>query len=129
MKSTTSGDFHVEFDPLPAEDEVIGRMRVTKTYTGGLTGSSVGQMLSVGAAVEGSAAYVALEHVTGTLDGRPGSFLLQHAGVMRRGEGDLVVTVVPDSGTDALLGLAGTCTIENLGTHHRYVFDYTIDMV
>lgn len=125
--NTTSGEFHVEFDPLAADDEVIGRMRVTRSYTGGLTGAGVAQMLSVGTPVEGSVSHVALERITGTLDGRRGGFVLQHTGTMRRGEGSLAITVVPDSGTDELLGLHGTCTVENLGSHHRYVLDYTID--
>ncbi|MFI7545834.1 DUF3224 domain-containing protein [Actinoplanes sp. NPDC049599] len=127
VKNTTHGEFRVAFDPLEADDEIIGRMRVTKSYTGGLTGSGVAQMLTVGTPIEDSAAYVALEQVTGTLDGRQGAFVLQHTGTMRRGEGGLSVTVVPDSGTGELLGLHGTCTIENLGTQHRYVLDYTID--
>jgi hypothetical protein len=127
VKKTTSGEFQVSFDPLEAGDEVIGRSRVTKSYTGGLAGNGVAQMLTVGTPIEGSAAYVALERITGTLDGRQGGFVLQHTGTMRRGEGNLTVTVVPDSGTDELLGLHGTCTIENLGTHHRYVLDYEID--
>lgn len=100
-----SGRFEVGFEPLPADDQVLGRMRVAKTFTGGLTGSSVAQMLSVGTPIEGSAGYVATERVTGVLDGRHGSFVLEHAGIMRRGETSLAVTVVPDSGTEDLLGL------------------------
>jgi uncharacterized protein DUF3224 len=127
MTARASGRFEVGFEPLPADDEVLGRMRVTKTFAGGLTGTSVAQMLSVGTPVEGSAGYVAIERVTGVLDGRRGSFVLEHAGMMRRGETSLAVTVVPDSGTDDLLGLHGSFRIDDLGTHHTYVFDYGFD--
>jgi len=122
-----SGAFEVEFEPLSADDDVISRMRVTKTFTGGLTGVGSAQMLAVGTAIEGSAAYVAIERVDGVLDDRRGTFVLQHSGLMRRGEGSLVVTVVPDSGTDELLGLRGEFTIENLGAVHTYVFEYVLD--
>jgi hypothetical protein len=83
-------------------------------------------MLGAGTAVEGSAAYVALELFTGTLAGRRGSFMLQHAGAMRRGEPSLSVTVVPDSGTDQLVGLSGTMSIIIEGKKHSYDFEYTL---
>jgi hypothetical protein len=123
-----SGGFEVSFDPMSADDEVISRMRVTKKFTGGLTGLGSAEMLTVGTAIEGSAAYVAIECVDGVLDDRRGSFVLQHSGLMRRGAGSLVVTVVPDSGTDELLGLRGEFTIENAGAVHTYVFDYVLDL-
>jgi Protein of unknown function (DUF3224) len=130
MVTTTlraTGQFLVDFEPLAADDEVIGRMRVTKAFTGGLSGTSVAQMLSVGTAVEGSTGHVAVERFTGELDGRHGGFMLVHAGMMRRGETSLAVTVVPDSGTGELLGLRGTFGIDNLGSRHEYTFDYAFD--
>ncbi len=83
-------------------------------------------MLAAGTAVEGSAAYVALEVVTGTLGGRRGSFILQHAGTMKKGDPTMIVTVVPDSGTDQLTGLEGKMTIVIEGSKHSYDFEYTI---
>jgi hypothetical protein len=76
--------------------------------------------------VDGSAGYVALERVRGTLKGRSGSFALQHSGTMTRGAPQLSVTVVPDSGTEGLTGLAGRMEIINEGGKHRYVFEYTL---
>ena len=83
-------------------------------------------MLGAGTAVEGSAAYVALELFNGTLAGRRGSFMLQHAGTMRRGEPSLTVAVVPDSGTEQLVGLSGRMSIIIEGKKHSYEFEYTI---
>ncbi len=122
-----SGQFRVDLQPLAADDEIIGRMRMVKTFTGSLTGESVGQMLSVGTLIEGSAAYVVIERVSGVLDGRRGTFVLQHSAVLRRGETRLEVGLVPDSGTDELLGISGTFRIYELGSHHHYEFDYAID--
>ena len=82
-------------------------------------------MLSAGTGAQGSAGYVALERVTGTLQGRQGTFVLQHSGTMNRGESRLNVTVVPDSGTDELAGLPGM-TIEVSGGEHGYVLEYTL---
>jgi len=121
------GHFLVDFEPLPSNDEFISRMRVTRTYSGGLAGRSTAQMLSVGTAMEGSCGYVLIELVSGVLDGRRGDFVLEHAGVMWRGETSLAVTVVPDSGTDELLGLRGKVTIENLGSTHSYIFEYELE--
>jgi hypothetical protein len=122
-----SGAFEVEFEPMSADDDVISLMRVTKKFTGGLTGLGRAEMLSVGTAIEGSGGYVAIECVTGVLNDRRGTFILQHSGLLRRGAGDLVITVVPDSGADELLGLQGEFRIENAGAVHTYVFDYVLD--
>ena len=83
-------------------------------------------MLSVRTAVEGSAGYVALERFTGTLDGRSGSFVLQHSGTMARGAAHLNLSVLADSGTGALTGLSGTMKIEQASGRHTYSFDYTV---
>ncbi|GIE93266.1 DUF3224 domain-containing protein [Paractinoplanes rishiriensis] len=123
----TTGEFEVTFEPLDADDEVIGRMKVLKTFTGGLTGTGVGHMLSIGTSIDNSAGYVAIERITGDLEGRRGGFALQHCGHLQRGASSLTVTVVPDSGTDELLGLRGEFTIENLGAVHHYAFDYGIE--
>ncbi|MEV4276402.1 DUF3224 domain-containing protein [Actinoplanes xinjiangensis] len=115
----------VDFDPLPAHDDAISRMAVERTFTGGLTGKSVGQLLSVGTSIEGSSAFVALEVFTGTLGSRAGTFTLQYAGSMRRGFEERVITVVPDSGTEELIGLSGVLTVVNHATEHTYTLQYS----
>ncbi|HYO45575.1 MAG TPA: DUF3224 domain-containing protein, partial [Gemmatimonadota bacterium] len=97
-----------------------------KRFHGDLEAVSKGQMLAAGTGVDGSAGYVAIEEVSGRLHGRSGTFLLQHSGTMTRGAPHLSVTVVPDSGTDQLAGLAGTMTIEIEDGNHSYEFDYTL---
>lgn len=125
-----TGKFDVTMTPQPAEpslgDPTVGRMALDKRFHGALEASSKGQMLTVMTLVEGSAGYVAMERVTGTLDGREGTFALQHSGIMTRGAGQLTISVVPDSGTGALTGLAGTMTIAFEGDDHLYQFVYTL---
>jgi hypothetical protein len=125
-----TGTFDVKLSPLAADDyadgKTLGRMTIDKTIRGGLEATSRGQMLTGMGSVKGSAGYVAIERVTGTLDGRRGSFVLQHTGVMTRGDGRLTITIVPDSGTDELTGLAGTMTIEVAAGVHSYALDYTL---
>jgi hypothetical protein len=123
-----TGTFEVKMSPQPSEDQSspIGRMRLDKQFQGDLEGSSQGQMLAVGTEVEGSAGYVAMEKVTGSLNGRRGTFVLQHSGLMNRGAPQLAISVVPDSGTDELKGLAGTMMII-IAEGHSYEFDYTLD--
>lgn len=127
MTKTATGTFEVTFDQLDSDDGTLGRMRVSKVFAGDLTGQGRAEMLSVGTAVEGSAGYVAIDRITGTLHGRTGTFVLQHNGLMARGEGTLSVVVVPDSGTDELTGLSGSFEINNDGGSHSYVFEYELD--
>lgn len=126
MSERATGTFTTAFEPLPSDDDTIGRMRVRKTITGDLEGTGVAEMMSVGTAVEGSAGYVAIDRITGTLNGREGTFVLQHFGLMARGEGTLTVSVVPDSGTGDLTGLTGAFVIANEAGEHRYTFDYDL---
>jgi hypothetical protein len=126
MTVRATGTFTTVFEPLAADDERLGHMRVLKTIEGDLTGTGRAEMLSVGTAVEGSAGYVAIDLITGTLHGREGSFVLQHSGVMARGNGTLSVVVVPDSGTGDLTGLTGTFDIVNTDGVHTYTFDYDL---
>ena len=122
-----SGSFEIKLDPQKdAEGEAFSRAVLRKQFHGGLDGSSIGQMLSVTTAMKGSAGYVALERFTGTLDGRTGSFALQHSGTMTRGKAELRLTVVPDSGTGELAGIAGSMRLEGAGGQHTYAFDYTL---
>jgi len=109
-----------------AAEGMLGRHALHKVYRGTLDARGVGEMLSVGTPNAGSAGYVAIETVTGTLDGRRGSFCLQHTGVMARGSGSLTITVIPDSGTDELAGLSGQMQIAIENGRHSYVFDYEL---
>jgi hypothetical protein len=101
-------------------------MSIDKQYTGDLKGTGQGEMLSAGTGVKGSAGYVAIEKVTGTLHGREGTFTLQHSATMNRGAPSLSITVVPDSGTGALTGIAGTMLIIIENKQHSYIFDYSL---
>jgi hypothetical protein len=127
-----TGEFDVKLNPLSAyapdapDGPPLGRMSIDKQFRGDLEGTSVGEMLTAGSAVKGSAAYVAIERVTGTLHGKPGSFALHHRGVMSKGEGELIVAVAPGSGTGELAGLVGEMAIIVGGGKHRYEFEYTL---
>ncbi|HEX8560468.1 MAG TPA: DUF3224 domain-containing protein [Pyrinomonadaceae bacterium] len=124
-----SGTFEVKLSPQVDGEEggaALGRLLIDKRFAGDLEATSRGQMLAFRAGVEGSAGYVALEQVTGTLRGRAGSFVLQHSGTMERGAQRLSVTVVPDSGSGELEGLAGEMRIVVAGGRHSYEFDYTL---
>jgi hypothetical protein len=126
-----TGPLDVKVTPQPADDyadgTALGRLTLDKSFHGDLEATSRGQMLTGMSSVKGSAGYVAIERVTGTLGGRRGSFILQHTGTMDRGTPQLVITVVPDSGTDELTGLRGTMTIDVApGGAHSYDFDYTL---
>jgi len=123
-----TGTFEVKLAPLPAYDtsegSPLGRRSLDKVFAGDLTATSKGEMLSAGTGVKGSAVYVAIERVTGSLGGRRGSFCLHHTGIMNRGAPSLTINVVPDSGTDDLLGLTGSMAIIIAGGKHSYEFDY-----
>ena len=125
-----SGSFDVKLGPQPLShseaDPLLGRMSIDKQFHGELEGMSQGEMLSAMTAVKGSAGYVAIERVSGTLHGRSGSFVLQHSATMNRGAPQLSVTVVPDSSTGELAGLAGRMSIDITDGQHSYTFDYTL---
>ncbi len=129
MTTHASGAFEVKLNPQVDDkvgDPAIGRLSIDKQFHGALEATSKGQMLATRTAVEGSAGYVAMEVVSGTLNGRTGTFALQHSGLMTRGAPQLSVTVVPDSGTGQLVGLAGKMTINIVDGKHLYDFEYTI---
>src|SRR5688500_2033142 len=109
-----------------AEGAGLGRMSLDKQFRGDLAAASKGEMLTASPPVKGSAVYVAVEQVTGTLHGRSGSFMLHHTGIMSRGTPQLTITVVPDSGTGELEGLTGTMTITIHDGKHTYDFDYML---
>jgi hypothetical protein len=130
MTKHASGEFEVKIVPQKDEgigDPTIGRMSVSKVYRGDLEGIGLAQMLAgMSADVKDSGAYVAIERVRGTLQGRKGSFAVHHRGVMTRGAQDLVITVIPDTGTEELTGITGTMTIDIRDGKHFYGFDYTL---
>jgi hypothetical protein len=125
-----SGTFEVKMNPQAPEDKVgdptVGRMSIDKQFRGDLEGTSKGQMLVAGTDIKDSAGYVAIERVIGNLHGHNGTFALQHSGTMTRGTPQLSITVVPDSGTGELLGLAGKMTINIVDGKHFYEFEYTL---
>jgi hypothetical protein len=123
------GTFEVKVTPQAPEDKDdpnLGRFLLDKQFHGDLEGTSKGQMLTAGTAVKGSAGYVAIEKVRGSLRGRAGTFVLQHIGTMTRGAPELSVAVVPDSGTGQLAGISGKMNIIIADGKHSYEFEYTI---
>ncbi len=124
-----AGPFEVKLSPQEPDQNAsaaIGRLLIDKQFHGDLTATSKGQMLSAISSVQGSAGYVAIEEVTGALQGRQGSFVLMHTGVMARGAPSLTITVVPDSGTGELIGLSGSMDIQNVDGQHSYSFEYAL---
>ena len=134
MGNRASGTFEVSLTPYPGEagndngsanELIVGRLAIEKQFDGDLKASSRGEMLSIGTRTQGSAGYVAMEWVSGILNGRSGRFALQHSGTMSRGAPTLSITVVPDSGTGELAGISGRMTIEIVDGKHNYGFDYS----
>jgi hypothetical protein len=130
MPTRAKGEFDVKLTPLGTDDKSdaapVGSMSISKQLHGDLEGTSKGQMLTATTDVKGSAVYVAIERITGTLHGRKGSFLLHHTGVMTRGAPHLTVSVVPDSGTGQLTGITGRMEIIIADGNHSYDFEYTL---
>lgn len=122
---TATGQLEVTMKPQTGDAFEAGRMTIEKRYIGDLNGTGTGQMLSARTAVAGSAGYVAIEHFTGTLEGRRGSFVLQHTGTMNRGTPSLRITIVPDSGSGDLSGISGTMDIRQSADGHSYELVYT----
>lgn len=128
MKAT--GTFNVNLQPLTPyttgeAGAALGRLSINKIFQGDLEASSIGEMLSAQTAVDGSAGYVAIEQVTGSLSGKQGSFVLQHYGVMNATGQHLVLEVLPDSGTGELTNLTGKMAIKIVNGAHSYEFDYS----
>lgn len=130
MPHHATGTFEVKLTPLDpafkADDNSIGRYSLDKQYHGALEATSKGEMLSGAGTVKGSGGYVAIERVTGVLDGRTGTFILQHNGTMQNAVYHLNVIVVPDSGTAQLSGLQGSMEIIIKDGKHSYDFTYTL---
>jgi hypothetical protein len=130
MTTHAKGTFEVRLTPQgqgdKSQESTLGRMSMEKQFHGDLEATTKGEMLSAGTSVKGSAGYVAIERVSGTLHGRSGSFVLQHSGTMTRGAPQLAITVVPDSGTGQLAGLAGKMAITIADGKHSFEFEYTL---
>jgi hypothetical protein len=125
-----TGPFEVKLAPEPLHEagrhEKLARMSIDKRFRGDLDATSRGEMLAARTEEPTSAGYVAMERVSGKLNGRAGTFVLQHSSTMTRGTPTQSVTVVPDSGTGGLVGLTGAMSIVIEGGKHSYVFDYTL---
>jgi hypothetical protein len=126
-----SGTFDLVMKPMETfatgiDNVKLGRMSIDKTFSGSLSAISKGEMLSARTPVQGSAGYVAIEQVTGELEGKQGSFVLQHYGLMSAGNSLLTLEVVPDSGTGELSGLTGKMNIRIENGQHYYDFEYEI---
>jgi expansin (peptidoglycan-binding protein) len=130
MTGHAEGTFDVKTVPLSPDDATagttIGRFGLDKQYHGDLEAASKGEMLGAGNPAAGTAGYVAIEQVTGTLAGKSGSFALQHYGTMNQGKFELSVKVVPGSSTGELTGIAGSMTIIVADGKHSYTFDYSL---
>jgi hypothetical protein len=132
MTRHATGSFEVTITPeaqAAGEGDAVptARMGLFKTFSGPLTGTARGTMLTVGTPAPGkAAAYVAVDQFSGTLEGRAGSFVLLHRGTMSRAGSELSVIIAPDSGTGALAGITGTLAIEVKDGQHRYDLSYTL---
>jgi Protein of unknown function (DUF3224) len=130
MTQHATGPFEVKVTPIdPAfkfDENPIGRMSLDKHFHGDLEAASQGEMLSGGNPAKGSAGYVAMERVSGTLNGHTGTFLLMHNATMDNGAYHLNVIVVPSSGTGQLTGLSGSMQIIIKDGLHSYDFSYTL---
>ncbi len=127
----TTGEFEVNLQPLDSfakgsDGITLGRMSIDKTFRGDLVAKSQGEMLRVVTKVNGSAGYVAIEQVKGTLQGHSGTFVLQHFGITSHGQDRLILEVVPDSGTGQLANLSGKMSIRFEDGKHTYEFDYAL---
>ncbi|ALJ10072.1 hypothetical protein GCM10010203_22240 [Actinomadura yumaensis] len=122
------GTFEVQITPIAPDADAPGgapgRMRLAKTFHGDLQGEGAGEML--GLLKDGSGAYVAMERVSGVLEGRRGAFALVHRGVMEAGAQDLLITIVPGSGEGELAGIAGVFHLKIEGGVHRYELEYSL---
>ena len=130
MSHIATGRFDIKLQPQglspAAEATGLGRLSLDKQFSGDLQASSQGEMLSFRSSTPGSAGYVAMERVHGSLHGRSGSFMLQHSASMAQGQSTQSITVVPDSATDALLGLRGSMQITIDNGEHSYRFEFQL---
>ncbi|HWY23442.1 MAG TPA: DUF3224 domain-containing protein [Nevskia sp.] len=129
MSILATGSVETEFIPLSADQaagSILTRMAIEKRFSGSLEASGSGEMLSA-VAGGGSSAYVAIERISGSLQGRSGSFVLQHSGTVTRGTVLYSIEVVPDTGTGELAGLSGRMQVHQVDGRHSYEFDYSLE--
>jgi hypothetical protein len=129
MPTHATGPFEVKVTPIDdeSEDPTLGRLALDKQYHGDLEGTGKGQMLTAGSPAKGAGGYVAIEKISGTLNGRTGSFVLQHSGTMTNNKPELTITIVPESGAGQLEGIAGKMTIKvSPDGKHSYDLEYTL---
>jgi hypothetical protein len=124
------GRFEIKATPLTSDDaeKRIGatRMVFEKRFMGALEATSTVSMLGLMKKELGSGCYVALELVEGSLGGRRGTSCLQHSSTMNRGKPAQTILVVPDSGTNELVGLSGAMTIDIVNGEHFFTFQYSL---
>ena len=129
------GSFDIKMTPAEPTDfekaNDITRVSSEKTWHGDFEGVSHGEMITGSTASTGSMAYVAIERMTGKLNGRQGSFTFSHRATMMKGDapaaGELSVMVVPNSGTGELTGLKGSLMIHiDAQGKHTWTFDYSL---
>lgn len=126
MSFLARGSFEVKMTPQEGRDPALGGFLLDKVFHGDLEAASLGAMLTAAGVVQGSAGYVAIERVTGVLQGRTGAFSLMHTGIMDRGQPSLTIVVAPDSGDGELTGIRGTMSIQIAAGQHSYELDYTL---
>lgn len=133
MQQRANGSFTVQMKPqgdsaaVPEGVTPLGRMSLDKVFTGDMAGTSAGEMLTAVTPTQGSAGYVALERFTGTVHGKPGSFVMQHSGVMSKRIGQqLSIKIVPESGSGALRGIEGQFLLKIEQGQHNYTLEYTL---
>jgi hypothetical protein len=130
MTNRATGTFEVvitpQVEPGAEPGAMLGRMSLDKQFHGDLVAVGKGEMLTAITDTDGSAGYVAIERITGTLNGRKGSFVFQHSGIMNRGAQQLSISVVPDSGAEQLTGIAGVFSLAVVDGKHFYTFEYSL---
>jgi hypothetical protein len=130
MYAHATGSFSITMTPATAPQRAgrttLGRVLLEKIYAGDLVATANGEMLSGVTDTRGAAGYVAMEAITGVLQGKEGSFVAQHAGTMADGKQQLSIVIVPHSGTGQLTGISGTLAIRIENGQHFYDIDYSL---
>ena len=123
-----TGTFEVKMLPPsgPAPNDGFMRLSIDKTFQGSLEGTSRVEMMATSDGTSPSGGYVALERFTGKLDGKAGSFIMQHSGTMSPGSSEIKVLVSPGSGSGELTGISGTLEIRREGKQHFYTLRYVL---
>lgn len=121
-----SGTFTIEMEDAQSLLDQTSRYSFTKRWSGDLSGTSRGFMISAGDPEQGEAGYVAMEVFLGELDDQFGTFALQQFGVMSEGEQKLQYVIAPGSGSGELTGISGTVELTVVEGEHRVVVRYVL---